>query len=58
MEEFATRLLPYLGGAAGLALLGYGGLAYHNYIFRRELRRIRFALEHLARHAGAPRRRR
>lgn len=39
--------MPYalVGGAAGLALLGYIGSVYHNWYLRRELRRIRVALE-------------
>lgn len=40
---------PYalVGGAAGLAFLGYLGGAYHNWFLRRELRRVRIALESL-----------
>ena len=38
--------LPYTWlGAAGLAVIAYVGGTYHNWFLRRELRRIRIALE-------------
>lgn len=45
ISDILTAPYTLIGGAAGIAILGYIGNIYHNWYLRREVRRIRIALE-------------
>lgn len=39
--EFASHAIAFVGGVAGLAMIGFVGQVYHNWVVRRLLRDIR-----------------
>lgn len=40
LEEVVKEFLPWFGGLAGLAVIGFVGSAYHNWYVRKKLREI------------------
>lgn len=40
-SELASHVVAFVGGVAGLAIIGFLGQVYHNWVVRRLLRDIR-----------------